>query len=261
MNEAVREIWFESAGVRLFAVERGEGPAVVFLYGGLADHEASVYRIGALASSHRLVMPDVRAAGRSVYGGELSWALLADDVVALLDRLELERAVVGGVSAGSGIALACALRHPQRIEALILVRPTFAGSERGETTAQRAAKERMADAGRRALAEGIDALLPLYDALPPPLRELAVAMARRFDPASVAATTRFLASGAQPFARVEDLRALAMPTLVVPGDDPEHPAEVAQLYASVLAKCMLGEPSAELAIVAAAFLERSHDDR
>ena len=251
MNE---EIWFESAGVRLFAVERGNGPAVVFLHGGLADHRASLYRIGALASSHRLVTPDVRGAGRSVFAGELAWTMLADDLVALLDRLELDRAVVGGVSAGSGIALAAALRHPDRIEALVLALPAFAGTERGQTPAQRDAKVRMAEAGERALVDGVEAILPLYAALPPAIRDFAVAMAREFDPGSVAATTRFLASGAQPFTRLDALRSLAMPTLVVPGTDPEHPPEVAELYADVLPRCTLADPSADLAAVARDFV-------
>ena len=247
MHESKKEIWFENEGTRLFAVERGEGEAVVFLHGGLADHEASEYRLGALGSTHRLITPDVRGAGRSVYDGAMSWDLLADDVVALLDRLAIERAIVGGVSAGSGIALRFALRHPGRTRALLLVAPTFAGSERGHNDAQRVAKARMREAGERALVEGIDAIVPLYAALPTAIRELATAMARRFDPASVAATTRFLASGVQPFDRVDELARLSMPVLVIPGTDPEHPREVAELYASTMPRCTLGDPGAELA--------------
>jgi pimeloyl-ACP methyl ester carboxylesterase len=247
MNESKQEIWFESAGTRLFAVERGEGEAVVFLHGGLADHQASEYRLGGLASTHRVITPDVRAAGRSVHAGELSWDMLADDVVALLDGLAIDRAIVGGVSAGSGIALRVALRHPTRARALVLVAPTFAGNERGQTEAQRAAKVRMHAAGERALTEGIDALMPLYAALPTAIRELATSMARRFDPASVAATTRFLASGVQPFDRIEELAGLTMKTVVVPGTDPEHPREVAELYASTMPRCRLGHPDSDLA--------------
>lgn len=247
MNESKHEIWFESAGARLFAVERGRGEAVVFLHGGLADHQASEYRLGGLASTHRVVTPDVRGAGRSVYAGAMTWDRLADDVVALLDHLAIDRAVVGGVSAGSGIALRVALRHPTRTRALLLVAPTFAGNERGQTEAQRAAKVRMHEAGERALVEGIDALLPLYAALPTAIRELATAMARRFDPASVAATTRFLASGVQPFDRVDELAQLTMKTLVIPGTDPEHPREVAELYTRTMPRCTLGDPNADLA--------------
>src|SRR5436190_671125 len=68
---------------------------------------------------------------------------------------------------------------------------------------------------RRAPAEGIDILQPLYARLPDDLRERAWAVAARFDPASVAATSDFLASGAQPFASDAELESLGMPALVV----------------------------------------------
>jgi 3-oxoadipate enol-lactonase len=256
----LHEIWYESAGARLFAVERGHGPPVVFFHGGLADHRASWFRLGALAATHRLVTPDVRGAGRSHHASALDWDLLADDVVALLEHLGLRRAVIGGFSAGSGVALRLALRHPERVRALLLVAPVFAGEAEALMQASRAAMQRMAEAGQRARTEGIAAILPLYEALPPEIRDAAVAMARGFDPASVAATTQLLASGAMPFARLPELAALAMPTLVVPGTDPEHPAAVAERYAQEIPGCVLADPTRELAGVVDAFL-RDVDER
>lgn len=71
-THAQREIWFESNdGVRLFAHEAGaDGPAILFVHGGLADHRAALFRVGALATSHRLVLPDLRGSGRSIHAGE-----------------------------------------------------------------------------------------------------------------------------------------------------------------------------------------------
>jgi pimeloyl-ACP methyl ester carboxylesterase len=243
---ATHEFWYESAGARLYAVERGRGPAIVFMHGGLADHRAALFRVGSLAAEHRLIAPDVRAAGRSHHAGPLSWQLLADDLAALLDHLGLARAVIGGVSAGSGVALAFALRHPRRVRALLLVSPVYLGSERGLNEAQRHAMQRMDDLGRRAAVDGIAAIFPLFAPLPPPIRDVALTMAAGFDPASVAATTRFLASGAQPFADLADLAAIAAPTLVVPGTDPEHPAEVAGQYARTFPCAALVDPGADL---------------
>ncbi len=248
-----RQFHYPSAGAQLFAVELGEGRPFIFLHGGLADHQASTIRLGALATSHRLIAPDLRGAGRSHHAGPLTWDLLADDLLALMQHLHLERAVVGGISAGSAVALRLALRAPDRVTALVLVSPVFPGGAEGLSDAQRLAMERMRAAGERALAEGIEALDPLYAALPAPIRELARAMARRFDPASVAATTRFLAEGAQPFERLEQLAALSMPVLVVPGTDPEHPAELAARYARTIPRAVLGDPD-DLAAAVDAFL-------
>src|SRR5688572_15649936 len=85
-----REIQFECDGTRLFAVETGQGPPVVFIHGGLADHRAALFRLAPLAATHRLITPDLRGSGRSHYGGELSWDRLADDLAALLTHLEIE---------------------------------------------------------------------------------------------------------------------------------------------------------------------------
>lgn len=248
-----REFNYESAGARLFAVELGEGRPLIFLHGGLADHQASTTQLGALAASHRLIAPDLRGAGRSRHAGPLTWDLLAEDLLALLRHLRLERAAVGGISAGSAVALRLALRAPERVAALVLVAPVFAGAAEGLGDAQRLAMDRMRAAGERALVEGVEALDPLYAALPAPIRARAQAMARRFDPASVAATTRFLAEGAQPFERLEQLATLAMPALVVPGADPEHPAELAARYARTIPRAVVGDPG-ELVAEVDAFL-------
>lgn len=237
------EIWFESAGARLHAVEVGRGLPVVFLHGGLADHRSALFRVGGLAPSLRVIAPDLRGSGRSVHGGALGWDQLADDLVALLAHLGLERTVIGGTSMGAGVALRFALRHPRRTLGLLLLSPMHQGDELGLTPAQEKAIRTMDQTGRAVLERGVGALLPLYEALPPPLRERAVEMARGFDPASVAATTRFLATSPQPFGALRDLAAITVPVLLVPGTDPEHPADVADRYARHLPKATLVEPT------------------
>ena len=49
-------------------------------------------------------------------------------------------------------------------------------------------------------------------------------------------------SGAQPFASAEDLRRIAAPTLLIPGNDPMHPAETAEIYAAKIPQCSIVEP-------------------
>ncbi|MCA9719584.1 MAG: alpha/beta hydrolase, partial [Myxococcales bacterium] len=226
-QERAGALELERAGARLYTVTQGRGAPVVYLHGGFADHRASLVHVGALARTRWLITPDVRAAGRSHYAGALSWELLADDVAALLDHLGLERAVVGGMSAGSAIALRFALRHPDRAGGLVLAAPVYAGADRGLTPAQRAAFAAMDAAGREAQRVGVSALRPLFEALPEAIRARALEMVASFDPASVAATARFLASGVQPIAALDVLATIATPTLVIPGADAEHPAELA----------------------------------
>ncbi len=250
-----RAIELAREGARLYAVEAGAGLPVMFFHGGFADHRASQLHLGALARRRRLITPDARAAGRSTYAGPLSWSLLADDAVALLDHLGIERAVIGGMSAGSGIALRVALERPDRLRGLVLVAPVFAGADRGLTPAQRAAFSKMRAAGQQALREGIAALYPLFDRLPLEIRARARAMVASFDPASVAATASFLASASQPLESVDALRAIEAPTLVVPGADPEHPAELAALYSSRLPRVSAAPAGAELVSIVDEFCD------
>lgn len=239
----MREIWFESAGVQLFALEDGSGPPILMLHGGMADHVAARPLVAPLASRYRVITPDLRASGRSHYDATLSFDQLADDLAVLLDDLAETRAVVGGVSGGSGVAVRFALRHADRCAGLVVVNPMYGGSHHGYTATQRQAFTHMDTIASRALDEGVQVLEPLYADLPEPAREKALAMIEGFDAASVVTTSRFLASGAQPFKTPEDLRSIALPALLVRGDDPLHPAEISKLYAEHLPDCRVLPPS------------------
>jgi len=231
------EIWFEHAGTRLYAVDTGTGLPIVLLHGGLATHVACRMYSGPLETRFRVITPDLRASGRSVYAGPLSWDLLADDLAALVRHLGLERVVIGGTSFGSGVATRVALRHPEIVAALAVMHPVFPGADRGLPATADAAMAVMDAAGRRAPAEGVEVLFPLFDALPPEIRARGRALAATYDPASVAASTAFMASGAQPFETAAELAAITAPALVVPGIDPQHPVEVAELYRAHLPRC------------------------
>lgn len=244
MAISLREHWFDNGGVRLFAVEAGEGAPIVLLHGGLANHLACWQFAEPLASRFRVITPDLRGAGRSHFADPLTWDALADDIAALVRSLGLARAAIGGISFGAGCAVRVALRHPELVSALLVLHPAYGGAELGLTAAQQQAMTAMHAAGSRIVAEGIDVLLPLFDALPPEVRERARAVVATYDPASVATTTAFMASGAQPFARGDELAAITAPALLVPGIDPQHPREVADVFRRHLARCVVREVSA-----------------
>ncbi len=251
------EFWFDSGRVRLFGVEEGAGPAIVMLHGGMASHVAAVPLVATLQSRHRVITPDLRGSGCSRSGELLTFDQLADDVAALLDHIGVERAVVGGASSGSGVALRFALRHESRTAGLVIVMPVYAGEERGYTEQQKTTFAAMDALASRALEEGVQVLRPLYGNLPPSTREKALVMLDGFDAASVVATGRFLASGAQPFVTAADLGRLSAPTLVLRGSDPLHPAEVSDLYAMSIPNCVaMSVPTAGVADAIRTFCEQ-----
>ena len=103
-------------GIRLFHVEVGAGPPVVLLHGGLANSDYLSDQARVLASSYRVILVDSRGHGRSTRDQRpFGYDLMADDVVALLDTLNIEKAAIIGWSDGGIIGLDIAMRHPERV--------------------------------------------------------------------------------------------------------------------------------------------------
>lgn len=229
------DVWTKEGSVRLFAAESGQGPALVFLHGGLTDHRAVLPLVQPLSDGYRVVTPDLRGSGRSWCSESLTFERLSGDLLGLLDHLGVEAAFVGGISSGSGPAVHFALRHPERTLGLIVVHPVYGGSETGYTSEQAAAFSGMDAVASRAEAEGVEVLRAMYfSQLPEATALRAWGIASGFDPGSVTATSRFIASGVQPFESSKDLRALGVPALLVRGADAIHPAEISDVYAESL---------------------------
>jgi pimeloyl-ACP methyl ester carboxylesterase len=103
-------------GVRLFYATIGEGPPVVLLHGGLANSDYWGLQVAALAPRHRVILVDSRGHGRSTRDARpFGYDLMADDVVALLDTMHIDRADIVGWSDGGIIGLDLAIRHPDRV--------------------------------------------------------------------------------------------------------------------------------------------------
>ena len=116
-------------GVQIsYADSGGEGPAVVLSHGFLMDASMFDAQVAALAPEYRVVTWDQRGHGDTPAPGPFSYWDSARDVLALLDQLGIERAVLGGMSQGGFLSLRAALLAPQRVRGLILI-DSQAGTE------------------------------------------------------------------------------------------------------------------------------------
>jgi 3-oxoadipate enol-lactonase len=105
-------------GTRLHYETKGRGPVVVLLHGGLVDSRQWDDQMTPLSRRFRVVRYDLRGYGRSdVPSGKFSHI---EDLRALLDFLDIERATVVGLSMGGIVAADFALEYPQRVERLVL---------------------------------------------------------------------------------------------------------------------------------------------
>lgn len=113
------------------------GRPMVLLHGLTNDADSwadTVADLTALAPGARLVIPDLRGHGASGLPGDGSWRTdpaaalsipaFVSDVIALLDLLGIESAMVVGHSMGSLVATACALGHPDRVTNVVLASTT-----------------------------------------------------------------------------------------------------------------------------------------
>ncbi|MBT3272557.1 MAG: alpha/beta fold hydrolase, partial [Spirochaetales bacterium] len=118
----------ESGGLELVVEEIGEGRPLVFAH-GLTGNRAGVFeQLEGLTDRFRIVSFDQRGHGDSspVLNPEMyDPHLMADDMRAVMDALDIENAVVGGESMGAATTLLFALANPERVESLLLTAPAF----------------------------------------------------------------------------------------------------------------------------------------
>jgi pimeloyl-ACP methyl ester carboxylesterase len=107
-------------GIRIFYAIFGEGRSLLLLHGGLANSNYWGAVIPIFAAHHyKVIVADSRGHGRSTRTPQAySYDLMADDVVALLDYLKIDRTDLVGWSDGGIIGLDIAMHHPRRLRRL-----------------------------------------------------------------------------------------------------------------------------------------------
>ena len=103
-------------------VKQGDGPPVVFVHGMLMSTSMWRHQLDALDDTFTTIAYDVRGHGLTGGSGRSSYSieLLAADLAGLFDALDIDRAVVCGLSMGGAIAQAFAAAHPERVAGLVL---------------------------------------------------------------------------------------------------------------------------------------------
>ena len=100
-------------------ISSGQGSAVILIH-GLFGNLDNLKGLGkSLEDRHRVVRVDVPNHGLSPHWQKMDYPLLAQAVIELMDSLQLARAHILGHSMGGKIAMATALRYPDRVTSLI----------------------------------------------------------------------------------------------------------------------------------------------
>lgn len=220
-------------GVTIAYEDRGQGTPLVLVHGHPFDRSMWRPQVELLTTTgYRVITPDLRGYGAStVVTGRMPWESFARDIADLLDHLDVDRVIFGGLSMGGQIVMELYRLFPERAIALILADT----SPLAETREGRKARHDLAE---RLLREGMglyaDEVLPKMVAPPnieamPAVAQHVLGMMRATSPQGAAAALRARAERPDYVSLLSDV---VVPTLVVVGQDDEFtPVEDAKLMA------------------------------
>lgn len=208
----------EVNGLTMYHESHGSGRPMVLLHGGLGSGEMFGPIIDALSANHRVIVPDLQGHGRTAdIDRPLDIRLMADDIAALIDHLELDKPDIVGFSLGGGVAFFTASKYPHKIRKLVMASahirrdaiPPEMLAQQGQVSA--AAAEFMKDTPMYELYHRV---APRPEDFPRLLDKVGAGMAKDFD-----------------FS--DEVRALQVPTMIVCADadmaPPSHYVEAFKL--------------------------------
>jgi pimeloyl-ACP methyl ester carboxylesterase len=232
-------------GVELSGEQAGTGPPIVLLHGLTATRRYVVMGSRLLERSGRHVISyDARGHGRSTPApepGAYGYERLARDLLAVMDSLDIERATLAGASMGAQTIIRFALEQPERVAALGLITPAY-----DPDTHMTGGGDEFAawDALARGLRQGgVEGFLAAYDFAPVPdawratVEKVVRQRLSAHDHPEAVADALAVVPRSRPFERVEELKAIEAPTVVIASRDeadPGHPLAVGERYAQAI---------------------------
>jgi pimeloyl-ACP methyl ester carboxylesterase len=113
-------------GLELYFEIHGEGSPLVLLHGGVNPSEMFGQPLAEMAKSHKVIAIHLQGHGLTK-DVDRAWSFeaSADDVAALLEQLDVEKASIMGYSYGAGVALQTAIRHPEIVNRVVAISAAF----------------------------------------------------------------------------------------------------------------------------------------
>ena len=114
-------------GLKMYYEVHGSGDPVVLLHGSFMTISNNWTEwIGELSKTRKVIALEMQGHGRTAdIKRDFSYENLADDVAALLDYLKIPSADLIGYSMGGGVAMQCAIRHPEKVRKVVSISAVF----------------------------------------------------------------------------------------------------------------------------------------
>ncbi len=233
--------FFDHAGIKFNYIDLGEGVPFIFQHGlgGTLEQPKGLF---APPKGIRFLSFDFRAHGATRTGPEqeLSFKTFADDLAAFMECLQIEKAVIGGISMGAAVALNFVLRYPEKTLGCVFSRPAWLdcpmppGHQALFREVAKLILEHGPGPGREIFRKSQSYLR---------LQEESQAVAQSFlnyfeDKHAKTTTGKFLSLPAdRPSGNRQEWGGIQVPVLIMAnGSDPIHPLE----YGRAMAECICG---------------------
>jgi proline iminopeptidase len=231
-------------GVRLYYEEVGGGTPILFVHEFAGDHRSWEPQMRYFARRHRCITYSARGYAPSDVPASVdayTFRHFLGDAIAMLDHLDIPKAHVVGLSMGGYIALQLGLNHPERASSLTIA-GAGTGSERWYTEQYRKQAEEIArqfeTSGAAKVAESYGAgpgRVPYELKDPRGFAEFASQLAQH-DPLGSARTMRGFQAQRPPLYDFEDgIRGIALPALIIVGDEDDPCIEPALFLKKTIA--------------------------
>lgn len=140
-------------GITIGFDDHGSGTPVVLVHGHPFNRSMWSEQVAALSPTCRVITPDLRGYGETtITPGKVTLEDMARDIAALLDALDIDRVIIGGLSMGGQIVFEFFHQFPSRVRALILAdTQAQAETEQGRVVRYETA-QRVVDSGMQSLA-------------------------------------------------------------------------------------------------------------
>lgn len=236
--------YINNNGITLCATQQGKGEDFVISHGLIGNKDQSLVQFAALTEKFKLTVFDQRGHNQSspvTDSKKYDIDLMADDILTVMNHFEIENAVLCGESMGAASAIRFTLKHPERVNKLLITAPAFgpepnteihrfvemsnAIRKMGMASFLVAVKQRWGEEGIMpdGAFEGFSALMSKHDA-----ESISTAMEK-----TLTWTTK---------PDIERLNTLKIPVKIVGWrDDPLHPFSLAKLICSKIPDCELKE--------------------
>jgi pimeloyl-ACP methyl ester carboxylesterase len=190
-------------GLQLYYEIHGSGRPLILLHGGLGSGEMFGPNLEALAAGHQVIAVDLQGHGRTAdIDRPLDLGFMADDIVALIDHLGLEKPDVVGYSLGGGVGFFVALKSPEKVRRLVVASAYI--RDDAVDPALRAQQNQLNEAAAEFMKD--TPMYELYQRVAPRPEDF---------PRLVGKIGEYMA---KPFDLAEDVKSLQVPTMFVAAD-------------------------------------------